>query len=94
MSPLATWPQRFGQTIRARRESRRWSQETLALAAGLNRSYLGEVERGEGVPSLATMAKLAEALGEPLSALLARCEAAAAAALAAAPEVEAQRRVA
>jgi len=64
----------FGGVVRRRREELRWSQEALADRAQLNRSYLGEVERGSVVPSLATMDKLAAALELRLSALLERCE--------------------
>ncbi|HWH80771.1 MAG TPA: helix-turn-helix transcriptional regulator [Burkholderiaceae bacterium] len=66
---------RFGSVVRERREELRWSQEMLAERAALNRSYLGEVERGQVVPSLATIDKLAAALELRLSALFARCEA-------------------
>lgn len=71
MSALAT---RFGAVVRQLREGQGWSQEKLAEHADLNRSYLGEIERGDAIPSLATIAKLAKALGLHLSALLARCE--------------------
>ncbi|GHD63563.1 helix-turn-helix domain-containing protein [Jeongeupia chitinilytica] len=64
----------FGRIIRHARESHAWSQEALAERADLNRSYLGEIERGAVVPSLHTMAKLAQALGLKLSELVARCE--------------------
>jgi transcriptional regulator with XRE-family HTH domain len=64
----------FGGTLRLAREENGWSQEVLADKAGLNRSYLGEIERGSAMPSLATVAKLADALGINLSALIARCE--------------------
>lgn len=64
----------FGQTVRHFREHHGWSQELLAEKADLNRSYLGEVERGQVIPSLATADKLAAALDLPLSRLLAHCE--------------------
>ncbi len=64
----------FGAAVRHFRESHGWSQESLAERADLNRSYLGEVERGAAMPSLATAAKLAGALELPLSGLLAHCE--------------------
>ncbi len=60
--------------MREQREARGWSQELLAERADLNRSYLGEVERGSAIPSLATAAKLASALEIPLSGLLSECE--------------------
>lgn len=65
---------RFGAVVRQLREGRGWSQERLAGEAELNRSYMGEVERGVVMPSLATPAKLAAALGVPLSRLLQHCE--------------------
>lgn len=64
----------FGLSVRHFRETHGWSQESLAERADLNRSYLGEVERGRVIPSLATAAKLASALDIPLSGLLAHCE--------------------
>ena len=65
---------RFGRAVRQLREARGWSQEQLAAAAELNRSYLGEVERGSAMPSLDTAAKLAQALQVSLSALMGHCE--------------------
>lgn len=64
----------FGRIVKQVREERGWSQEVLADKADLNRSYVGEVERGSAMPSLSTVAKLANALGISMSALLARCE--------------------
>lgn len=64
----------FGLAVRHFRDQRGWSQELLAEKADLNRSYLGEVERGRVIPSLATVGKLAAALELPLSSLLAHCE--------------------
>ncbi|KAF0815308.1 HTH-type transcriptional regulator SutR [Andreprevotia sp. IGB-42] len=64
----------FGQVVRSAREAQAWSQEVLAEKADLNRSYLGEIERGDVVPSLHTMAKVSVALGLNLSELIARCE--------------------
>lgn len=64
----------FGRVVRQHRERLRWSQELLAHRADINRSYLGEVERGDAVPSLQTIGKLASALGVRLSFLLAACD--------------------
>jgi len=66
--------EQFAHVLRQLREERGWSQEQLAERADLNRSYLGEVERGRAVPSIVTVAKLAAALGIQLSSLIARCE--------------------
>ncbi len=65
---------RFGPVVRQLREGRGWSQERLAGQAELNRSYMGEIERGVVMPSLATAAKLAVALEVPLWQLILRCE--------------------
>lgn len=36
-----------GRLIRSSRESQKISQESLALQCGIDRSYLGRIERGE-----------------------------------------------
>ncbi|MDQ7969677.1 MAG: helix-turn-helix transcriptional regulator [Oxalicibacterium faecigallinarum] len=64
----------FGLTVRQLREARGWSQEALAEKAHLNRSYVGDVERGNAVPSLVTLEKIAVALGLKISDLLVHCE--------------------
>jgi XRE family transcriptional regulator, regulator of sulfur utilization len=65
----------FGAVVRSLREAQALSQEQLAERADLNRSYIGEIERGVAMPSLATVVKLAAALGVSSSTLLARYEA-------------------
>ncbi|MDR2127869.1 MAG: helix-turn-helix domain-containing protein [Burkholderiaceae bacterium] len=64
----------FGTEVRRLREGKGWSQEELAARAGLNRSYLGEIERGDATASLLSVGKLACALGLNLTGLLARCD--------------------
>jgi len=53
---------RFGRNVRRSRMNLGLSQEELALACGLDRTYVGSVERGERNISLINIAKLAEAL--------------------------------
>jgi transcriptional regulator with XRE-family HTH domain len=65
----------FGIAVRQSREARGWSQEDLAERSDLNRSYVGEVERGRAIASLATVEKLAGALGISASTLVTRGEA-------------------
>lgn len=60
--PRANLGKRFGRAVRQLREARGWSQEQLAHRAELNRSYMGEIERAVAMPSLATAAKVAQAL--------------------------------
>ena len=71
---MAAIPVRVGRIIRLNREQRGLSQEALAELADLNRSYLGEIERGLAVPSIETLQKLADGLGEKLSALIQQYE--------------------
>ena len=65
---------RFGLKLIEIRKTRGWSQERLAAAANLNRTYVGELERGEAVASLQTAQKLASALGIELSSLVLEAE--------------------
>ena len=53
---------RLGRNIRHLRTLRRWSQEALALEAGLNRSMLGALNRAEVNTSIGTGEKIADAL--------------------------------
>jgi transcriptional regulator with XRE-family HTH domain len=53
---------RFGRRVRELRKKRGLSQERLGLEAGLDRSYMGGVERGERNVSLVNVEKIAKAL--------------------------------
>jgi len=64
----------FGSTVRRLREQRDWSQEQLAEHANLNRSFVGELERGQATASLLTLEKLAHAFGMAISDLLYQTE--------------------
>ena len=50
------------------------SQEELAHRARVHRTYLGGLERGERNPSIASLLKVAEALGIRVSTLLVEAE--------------------
>ena len=59
-----TWLNReFGSRLRERRKKAELSQDGLASAAGLSRTSVVNIERGRQGVSLATIYRLAEALG-------------------------------
>ena len=60
---------KFGNRIRALRNTAGISQEELAFRAGLHRTYLGSIERGERNISLKNIAKIAKALNIKLTEL-------------------------
>jgi transcriptional regulator with XRE-family HTH domain len=68
--PVATEGQIFGATVRELRNRKGWTQEDLADSAGLTTTYVGQVERGNKVPSLTVVLKLARGLGVPPADLL------------------------
>ena len=72
---MSTLVQGFGIAVRQSREARGWSQERLAEHSDLNRSYVGEIERGSVIASLATVEKLASALEVAASGLVEQGEA-------------------
>lgn len=56
----------FGRRVRRLRQQRGLSQEALALQCGLDRTYVGGVERGERNISLLNIHRIARGLGLPL----------------------------
>lgn len=56
----------FGRRVRALRQERGLSQEALALRCGLDRTYVGGVERGERNISLVNIHRIARGLGLPV----------------------------
>ena len=61
----------FGATVRRFRTERGWTQEDLADAARLTTTYVGQVERGDKVPSLSVVLRLARGLSVAPAELLA-----------------------
>lgn len=60
----------FGQRIRQLRKSRGLSQENLAFSAGVHRTYVGMIERGEKNITLSNIRKMVDAFGISVSELL------------------------
>ena len=70
ISKQRAYLKRIGLNIRQARAEKGMSQESLALAADLDRSYVGGVERGERNISIINLKKIADALKVPASQLL------------------------
>jgi DNA-binding XRE family transcriptional regulator len=64
----------FGQTLKELRQEKGMSQEQLAEAAGLDRSFVSLVERGIQSPNIVVLLKIAEVLGVPAAAFVAETE--------------------
>ncbi len=60
---MATVQKEFGNRLREIRQEQLLTQEELAHMAGLNRTYIGDIERGEKNITLVSMSRLAKALG-------------------------------
>ncbi|MCD8178218.1 MAG: helix-turn-helix domain-containing protein [Tannerellaceae bacterium] len=58
----------LGDQIRKIRKSKGLSQEALANEAGIDRAYMGEIERGERNVTILTLVKIAEQLKCDISA--------------------------
>ena len=67
--------QAFGAAVRALRTEQGVAQETLAHLAGIERSHMGKIERGEHMPTLALVFKIARALGSSAGELMLETEA-------------------
>ena len=55
--------QLLGAKVRHHRKLKGMTQERLALDAGMERSYVSDLERGMRNPSVRALGRLAEALG-------------------------------
>jgi len=65
---------RFGQAVRERRLELGWSQEKLSQKSGLNRTYVGDVERGMRNISLRNIEKINKAMRLSMVELFKRME--------------------
>ena len=61
---------KFGNTIRAVRLEKGISQEALADLAGIDRSYMGGVERGEHNLALINIKRISDALEVSVSSVM------------------------
>lgn len=67
MAKQADILKRFGQRVRELRTAKGWSQEGFAHEVGLDRTYVGGIERGERNVALRNVERLARTLGVSLS---------------------------
>jgi transcriptional regulator with XRE-family HTH domain len=63
---------RFGARLRKLRVERGWTQEEFAERLGIDRSYIGQVERGTRNISLVNLELIADGFGMTLSGLFSR----------------------
>lgn len=63
-----------GRVIQKFREQKNQSQELVSGFAGIGRTHLSAIERGERKPTLETFFKIAEALGVKPSVIMAAIE--------------------
>jgi transcriptional regulator with XRE-family HTH domain len=59
----------LGMRIKYLRSLKKWSQEDLALEAGINKNYLSDLERGSRNPTVKVLDKIAKTLGITLEEL-------------------------
>ena len=59
----------LGLRIRELRNERHMSQEELAFKAGISAAHLGQIERALKNPTVDTVAKIATAMGVPITTL-------------------------
>lgn len=62
--------ERFGDRVRELRSDQGYSQESFAHQCGLDRTYVGGVERGERNLALRNIERIAKALGVSISDLM------------------------
>ena len=64
----------LGKKIRNLRERKGLSQESFAAKAGIDRSYMGSVERGERNVAALNLIRIAKALNVGVGELFAACD--------------------
>jgi transcriptional regulator with XRE-family HTH domain len=65
---------KLGRVIRRLRTERGISQEGLAAISGVDRTFMGEIERGEANPSFEVLQRIASGLTVQLSELIRQYE--------------------
>jgi transcriptional regulator with XRE-family HTH domain len=68
MNPVS--PVETPKLLKSIRRERGWSLDQTAARTGVSKAMLGQIERGESAPTIATLWKIATGLGVPMTALL------------------------
>lgn len=74
MADRRQWALALGRVLRRLRERQGWSQEAFADHCGIHRTFVSLVERGERLPSLEFVERIAEGLGMSASQVVRRVE--------------------
>lgn len=61
--PVSDLTAEFGRRVRDARATAGYTQERFAHACGLDRSYMGHLERGTKSPTLTMIIRITDALG-------------------------------
>ncbi|RJQ35785.1 XRE family transcriptional regulator [Candidatus Microgenomates bacterium] len=69
MQVISTTHKKLGERIKELRKKLNMTQEDLAFKVGVDRSYMGFVERGEKNPTLDKLIKISQSLKVSLSEL-------------------------
>jgi transcriptional regulator with XRE-family HTH domain len=64
----------LGRAVRTLRVEHGFSQEAFADACEIDRSYMGQIERGEANVGFTHLVRISRALGEPLHVVIRRYE--------------------
>ena len=67
-------PRMLGRELKKAREAARLTQEKLAFAAGVDRTYISQLERDKKSPTVAMLFKICGPLGVAPSKIIARLE--------------------
>lgn len=70
MARTADILEKFGERVRSLRRKRGYSQESFAAACGLDRTYMGGIERGERNLALRNIHRIAQTLDVTLAELM------------------------
>ena len=74
MEEMQLNPVLVGEIIAEFRQKRSLSQEVVSGLAGIGRTHLSAIERGERKPTLETFFRIASALDVPASVIMAKIE--------------------